>query len=107
SDHFGLLYIPEIELANPEGITLYTKENLSIPRMDQLKGKIEDLIHGLKLEQFNISRETLSSLKTDIRLHNINISNPEEEKENNTQSLYVLGFVLGMLIYFFVMIYGM
>lgn len=107
SDHYGLLYIPKIELANPEGITLYTKENLSIPRMDQLKGKIEDLIHGLKLEQFNISRETLSSLKTDIRLHNINISNPEEEKENNTQSLYALGFILGMLIYFFVMIYGM
>ncbi|HYF67424.1 MAG TPA: ABC transporter permease [Ohtaekwangia sp.] len=107
SDHYALLYIPEIELANPEGITLYTKENLSILRMEQLKGKIEDLIHGLKLEQFNISRETLSSLKTNIRLHNINISDPEEEKENNTQSLYALGFILGMLIYFFVMIYGM
>ena len=107
SSDFALLYIPEFDLSNPQGISLYTKENPSIRKMEDLEGIIENRIHDLKLEEFNIDKSTLKSLKTEVRLNNINLSKTGEEKESNTGILYGLGFVLGVLIYMFVLIYGM
>ena len=107
SKDFALLYIPAFKLSNPEGITLYTKEKPSIRKIEDLENLLENRIHDLKLEQFNIDKATLKSLKTDISLNNINLSDTGEEKESNTGTLYILGFVLGVLIYMFVFIYGM
>jgi ABC-2 type transport system permease protein len=107
SKDFALLYIPQFDLAKPEGITLYTKENASIRKIEDFEKALETKIHDLKLEQFNIDKETLKSLKTNISLNNISMSETGEEKESNTGTLYILGFVLGVLIYMFVLIYGM
>lgn len=107
SDDFALLYIPPFELSDPRGITLYTKENPSIRRIEDLETILENRIHDLKLEQFHIDKETLKNLKTDISLNNINLSETGEEQESNTGFLYGLGFALGVLIYMFVLIYGM
>lgn len=107
SGHFALLYVPELKLLEPEGIALYTRENPSIRKIDDLETIIENKIHDLKLEQFNIDRATLQSLKTNVNLNSINLSETGEEKESNTGTLYILGFVLGVLIYMFVLIYGM
>jgi len=107
SKHFALLYIPNFELAKPEGLTLYTKENPSVRKMDDLEGMLERRIHDLKLEQYNIDKETLKSLRTNIALKSVNLSDSGEEKESSTGMLYILGFVLGVLIYMFVLIYGM
>lgn len=107
SDHFALLYFPDIKLVEPQGIALYTRENPSIRKIEELESILENRIHDLKLEEFNIDRQTLQSLKTDVRLNNINLSESGEEKESNTGTLYILGFILGVLIYMFVLIYGM
>ncbi|MBT1698904.1 ABC transporter permease [Fulvivirgaceae bacterium PWU4] len=107
SKSFALLYIPPFDLAKPEGITLYTKENPSIRKIEELEGVLETKIHDLKLEQFNIDKEILKGLKTNISLNNVNLSESGEEKESNIGILYGLGFFLGILIYMFVLIYGM
>jgi ABC-2 type transport system permease protein len=107
SDYSTLLHIPKLDLANPKGITLYSKENPSIRKTEELERKIEDRIHDLKLEEFNISKETLKSLKTDITLNNRNSGDDGIEKDSNTGFLYGLGVILGILIYMFVLIYGM
>jgi ABC-2 type transport system permease protein len=107
TDHFGLLYIPPFELSKPEGITLYTKENPSIRKIEDIENMLETRVHDLKLEQFNIDKETLKSLKTSINLNSINLSDTGEEKSSNSGMLYGLGFILGILIYIFVIVYGM
>ena len=107
SDHFGLLYIPTFELQKPEGITLYAKENPSIRKIGDLEGMLESKIRDLKLAEFNIDNETLKGLRTNVSLKSINLSESGEEKTSNTGMLYGLGFVLGILIYMFVLIYGM
>ena len=107
SESFALLYLPEFDLVSPDGIALYTRENPSIRKIEDLENLLEDRIHDLKLEQFNIDKATLQSLKTNVQLNNINLSKSGEEKESNTERLYILGFVLGVMIYMFVLIYGM
>ena len=107
TDHFGLLFIPTFELQKPDGITLYAKENPSINKMRDLEGMLERQIRDLKLAEFNIDEETLKGLRTNVSLKSIKLSETGEEKASNTGMLYGLGFVLGILIYMFVLIYGM
>ena len=107
SQHFALLSIPDLKSLEPHGIQMYTRENPSIRKIEELETILESKIHDLKLEQFNIDRATLKSLQTDITLNNFNLSETGEETESNMGILYVLGVVLGVLIYMFVLIYGM
>jgi ABC-2 type transport system permease protein len=107
SKHYALLRIPAFDLSNPQGIAMYTKENPSIRRKEELEGILENKIHDLKLEQFNIDKETLKSLRTEVNINNINVDDQGGEQESNTDFLYGLGFALGILIYLFVIIYGM
>jgi ABC-2 type transport system permease protein len=107
TEDFALLYVPQFDLAKPDGIVLYTKENPSIRKQQDIESMLEERIHDLKLEQFNIDKETLKSLKTSVTIKNIPASENGEEKESNTGMLYVLGFLLGILIYVFVLVYGM
>ncbi|MCU0398360.1 MAG: ABC transporter permease [Cyclobacteriaceae bacterium] len=107
TNDFALLYIPSFELNQPEGMTLYTRENPSIRKIDDLESILEKRLQDLKLEQFNIDKETLKSLRASISLKSVNLSDTGEEKDSNTGMLYILGFVLGVLIYMFVLIYGM
>ena len=103
---FALLYIPPFEISKPEGMVMYTKENPSIEKIGNLESILEDRIRDLKLEEYKIDKETLKSLKTSISIKQINISDTGEEKSSNSQIHYRLGFVLGILIYMFVLVYG-
>ena len=103
---FALLYIPPFEISKPEGMVMYTKENPSIEKIGNLESILEDRIRDLKLEEYKIDKETLKSLKASISIKQINISDTGEEKSSNSQILYGLGFVLGILIYMFVLVYG-
>lgn len=106
TEDFALLYIPTFEVAKPEGFAIYTKENPSIEKVGELENVLEDRIRDLKLEQYNIDKATLAGLKTKVNLKQVNISESGEEKSSNSGILYGLGFVLGILIYMFVLVYG-
>lgn len=103
---FALLYIPQFEIAKPEGLMLYTKENPSIEKVGNLESLLAERIRELKLEQYKIDPETLKSLKTSVSLKQVNLSETGEEKSSSSGLLYGIGFVLGILIYMFVLIYG-
>jgi ABC-2 type transport system permease protein len=106
TEDFALLYIPSFDIAKPDGFAMYTKENPSMEKIGDLESVLEDRIRDLKLEQYNIDKATLDGLKTKVSLKQVNISETGEEKSSNSGILYGLGFVLGILIYMFVLVYG-
>jgi len=103
---FALLYIPPFDLNKPEGMVIYTKENPSIEKVGGLESILQDRIRDLKLEEYKIDKETLKGLKVSVNLKQINLSETGEEKSSNSGILYGLGFGLGILIYMFVLVYG-
>jgi ABC-2 type transport system permease protein len=106
SQHFALLVVPTDVLTNPSGFRLYTKENPSVTKLQSIESLLEDRIHDLKLEEAHIDKATLASLKTDVDIASINLSETGQEKTNNTRILWGLGFALGVLIYIFIFVYG-
>jgi len=103
---FGLLYIPAFDINKPEGVALYTKENPSVEKVGDLQSALEQQIHDLKLKEYNIDESILKSLRPKVSMKQFNLTETGEEKSSNSGLLYGLGFLLGILIYMFVLIYG-
>jgi ABC-2 type transport system permease protein len=106
TNDFALLYIPNLDINKPEGVLLYTKANPSIDKVGDLESLIENKIHDLKLQEYKIDEATLKSLRPQVNLKQFNLTDTGEEKSSNSGILYGLGFGLGILIYMFVLIYG-
>ena len=105
SGHFGLLYIPEINIQNPEGVTFYAERSPGIELKRKLERIIENRIQDLKLNESNIDRETLQALKTNVSLEEVNIADGTE-KQGNTGLYIGIGYVASFLIYMFIFLYG-
>lgn len=103
---YGLLYIPKFDLANPKGISLYTKVNPTPGKIGDLEGMLADRIRELKMQKFNIEQKILDSLKTDVSIQNINLSEAGLEKSSDSNVLSGVGMAGGILMYMFIFIYG-
>jgi ABC-2 type transport system permease protein len=106
SEDFGLLHIPKINLSDPSGIALYTKVNPSPNDISDLESKIESQIKEAKMIKFNIDQRILDSLKTDISIRSINLSKSGQEKSSDSNVLFGIGMIGGILIYIFIFVYG-
>lgn len=105
SGSFGLLYIPEIDIKNPQGVTLFSERSPGIELKSKLEQIIESRIQDLKLDESQIERETLQALKTDVKLEEVNIADGSE-KQGNTGLYIGIGYVASFLIYMFIFLYG-
>jgi len=104
-DFTGLLYIKDFDINNPQGINFYS---MSTPGIDLIRGvnrSLEAVVRDIKIEKMGISKSALDSLKTDVNITSINLSG-EDEKEANAGIAMAVGTFSGMLIYFFMLIYG-
>jgi ABC-2 type transport system permease protein len=106
TDSYGLLYIPDFDISDPKGITLYTKVNPSPGELDNMEGMLEDQVKELKMVKFKINKLVLDSIKTDISIRTINISEEGHEQTSDTKVLFGIGMAGGILMYMFIFIYG-
>ncbi len=106
SEDFGLLFIPEIDIENPQGIVLYTKTTPGPSVVNSIEREIEGSVKDLKLLKYNIDPETLAKLNTSISLDTRISSAEESDKSSNSGIASTIGYVTGFLIYLFLFIYG-
>jgi ABC-2 type transport system permease protein len=106
SEDFGLLYIPTYELSKPKGITLYTKINPSLDDVGNIERLFETQIKDLKMQRLNIDQKLLDSLKTNVSIKTVKLSEGGQEKSSNTGIVSAIGMAGGILMYMFIFIYG-
>jgi ABC-2 type transport system permease protein len=105
-ESFGLLYIPKFELADPKGITLYTKVNPSPTDVADLERIFESNIKDLKMQHLNIDQKVLDELKTTVSISSVKISESGQENSSDSKVLFGVGMAGGILMYMFIFIYG-
>lgn len=106
SDNFGLLYIGEDIVANPNNVQLYTNASSSMLVEEYIADQIEDIIEAERLKEYNIN--DLKQILEKIEV-NISLSTFRNDKENTASSSAAssfLGIALGFVLYFFLIIYG-
>jgi len=107
SPYSAILFIPQNILASNTTI-LYSDKQPSMTVSMHIKNSINKEIENQKLKANNIENldEILKSIKTDINLRNITWSEDGQEKESNTGLAMGIGYGSGMLIYFFIFLFG-
>ncbi len=106
SDDFALIYIPKIEIDNPQGITFYAHTSPGINLIGGFENKIESQIRDIKLTRSGLNEEQLESLKTYVSIESFNLSETGDEKKSDSGVTFGIGYVMGFLIYFFLFVYG-
>lgn len=106
SEYYGLLYIPNVDIESPSGITFYTQTTPGPSIVNKLESHLERAIKDLKLVKYQIDQETLSKLNTNISLDTRIASDEEDDKQSNSGIASGIGYVTGFLIYMFLFIYG-
>lgn len=107
SDDFGLVYVPPFEISDPKGFTMLSKKNPTMEQMSDLERYFAEQVRNMKLAQYNVDQATLDALKTTVEIRQVTKdATTGEEKSGSSGLRYGVGFVLGILIYMFVLIYG-
>ncbi len=115
-DH-ALLYIPKTEVSLPVNAILYSEKNVSINITSYIRNVMSKQIEELKLQarlrelqtdkQEPISvDDLLRSIKTSVDINTLKIGEDGKESKSYTEINMVLGMFSGILIYFFIFMFG-
>ena len=104
SEDFGILYIPKPSYSTPTALYLYSYKKPGLNLKIYLQESANKILENKKLQDvYGIDEETLASVKSNI---NLVVEDIETNKKSFTEISWALGFIGGMLIYFFIFMYG-
>ena len=105
SKNSALLYIPPFDLANPTGVKLFGRENLSLTLQMSIERMVNRQIEAARLRKSGIDQQVLDNLKADVSLSTVNLSD-EGEKASNSMVTSGVAYFMAFLIYLFIFLYG-
>ena len=108
---FGVLWIGEDIIKNPSNVKLYTNSSSSMSIEESIASQMEKIIERERLKLYDIENleQIMHDVKASVSLTTFRNDLAEEgEAEEATSSTiaYLLGLVLGMMLYMFLIIYG-
>ena len=107
SGYYGILFIPANILAS-ESSLIYSTKQTSVEISQYLERSMDSEIERLKLAQHDIEdiERILAEVETSIRVRNIKWTKDGKTQESNTGVVMGLGYLSGMLIFFFIFFFG-
>ena len=110
TDKFGVLYIGSDILTNPNNVKLYVNSSSSLTVESNITGQLEEIFEAEKLKSYNIENlsQILQEVKTTVGMQTFRNDESQEEESQAKSSVIAtgVGFVLGMILYMFLLIYG-
>jgi len=105
TDYQALLYIPELDPKNPQGVTLFADKGVSMMLQGQIEGVLNKKLEEVNLERAGIDRKVLAETKSKVSITTVAMSD-EGEKNSSATTTYFVGYICAFLIYISVFIYG-
>ena len=113
----ALLYIPKTEVSLPVNAIMYSEKNVSINVLSYIRNVMSRQIEELKLQARLRELQTdkkepvavddlLRSIKTSVDINTLKIGDDGKESKSYTELNMVLGMFSGILIYFFIFMFG-
>lgn len=109
---FGVLWIGQNIVEEPSQAQLYTNSSSSMSLEENIASQIEGVVEKERLSRYNIENleQILKDVEVSVSLTTFrnDQTSAEGEAEEATSSFiaYLLGLVLGMMLYMFLIIYG-
>jgi ABC-2 type transport system permease protein len=117
SEDDALLFIPKTEVTLPTNAIIYSEKSVSINITSYIKNVMSKQIEELKLQARLQELQTdkkepvavddiLRSIKTSVDINTMKIGEDGQESKSYTEINMVLGMFAGILIYFFIFMFG-
>ena len=106
SDDYALLYIPKPKETIPTSVYIYSDKQPNIEVKTYIQSIIKNEVESRKLVASGIDKEILKSIKTNINISTIKITESGEEQKTYTEISMAIGIFSGILIYFFIFLFG-
>ena len=117
SGDYALLFIPRTEVSIPTNAILYAEGSVSISIKSYIRNvmtkQVEDMKLEAKLKDLQTDKKNpvnvediLRSVKTTIDVNTIKITDEGKEEKSYTEINMVLGMFAGIMIYFFIFMFG-
>jgi len=114
---YALLFIPKTEVSIPTNAILYADGSVSINIQSYIRNvmtkQVEDMKLEAKLKDLQTDKKNplnvediLRSVKTTIDVNTIKITDEGKEEKSYTEINMVLGLFAGIMIYFFIFMFG-
>ena len=103
---FGVLYIGEDIVNNPNNIQLYTNTSSSMLVEEEIVDQVEEIVEAERLKEYNISdlKDILEKVEVNISLSTFR--NDQQNSASSSAASSFIGIILGFVLYFFLIIYG-
>jgi len=117
SGEYALLFIPRTEVSIPSNAIIYADGNVAMHITSYIRNVMTKQVEDMKLEAklkdiqsdksnpINVE-DILRSVKTVIDVNTIKITDEGKEEKSYTEISMVLGMFAGILIYFFIFMFG-
>ena len=106
TDDLALLYIPKIDINNPQGVTLYSVKKPTIDQEHSIASILNDEVKDRRMERLHIKKTTLDSLNKNVPISTINVTADGSEQKSDTMVWFFTSMAFGILMYMFIFIYG-
>lgn len=103
---YALLYVPKTQVALPVSAILYSDKQVNINTKSHIENVMKKEIESQKLAASGIDKNILESVKTKIDLVSIKLNEGGSEEKSFTEVSMVVGMISGILIYFFIFLFG-
>lgn len=107
SGYYALLFIPANILASNSSL-IYSTKQTSMEISEYLRRSMESQIEDLKLARHEIEdiERILAEVETSINVRIIKWTKDGKTRESNTVVVMAMGYLAGMLIFFFIFFFG-
>ena len=110
ADVFGVLWVGYDVVAVPSSIRLYTNSSSSMSLESAITSQIEDVIEAERLKMYNIDglKDIMNNLQASVSMTTFrnDLSDGADEEATSSSIAYLMGLVMGMMLYMFLIIYG-
>lgn len=102
----GIIHIPKNFTEKGGDIVYYGKNTISINNHSKLENLFSQILKNEQLIRGGIRPSQLDSIKADVNISNIEVSDTGNIKQTNSAISAFIGFGASMLLYMFLFVYG-
>ncbi|WP_212001805.1 ABC transporter permease [Chitinophaga sp. HK235] len=99
----GILYIPNIDINRPAGLTYFSKGQAGISLETGINSDINRAIEKKRMELEGIDRAKLDAIRSNV---SVEFKSGDDEKKGNAWVAYGVGYASGFIIYIVLLLFG-
>ena len=109
---YGILVVGEDILDNPQNLQLVLNDASSMSVEENIQSQIQGILRTERLKRYNLENMDQILADANVRVNSLQtLKNNEQEDDENmektsTTASWLMGLILGMLLYFILIVYG-